>query len=142
VNGFLLDTNVPSELTRPQSDPRVEQWLEDADDERLYLSVVSLGEFLKGITILPEGRRRDELKQWLEGTLRPWFSGRILPVNESIAERWGILAGQCQLRGTPLRVADGFIAATALEHSFTVVTRNVKDFAGLGVSVLNPWETT
>ena len=142
MNGFLLDTNVPSELTRPQSDPRVEQWLEDADDERLYLSVVSLGEFLKGITILPEGRRRDELKQWLEGTLRPWFSGRILPVNESIAERWGILAGQCQLRGTPLRVADGFIAATALEHSFTVVTRNVKDFAGLGVSVLNPWETT
>ena len=96
MNGFLRDTNVPSELTRPRSDPKVESWLEDADDEQLFFSVVSLGEILKGVTILPESRRREELQQWLDDTLRPWFSGRILPVTELIAERWGILPITCE----------------------------------------------
>jgi toxin FitB len=99
VNGFLLDTNVPSELTRPKSDPKVEKWLEEVDDEQLYFSVVSLGEILKGVTLLPESKRRTELQKWLDDILRPWFVGRILPVTEPIAERWGILAGQCQLKG-------------------------------------------
>ena len=93
MNGFLLDTNVPSELTRPRSDPKVERWLEDADDEQLFFSVVSLGEILKGVTILPESRRREELQQWLDDTLRPWFTDRILPVTEPIAERWESLQG-------------------------------------------------
>ena len=141
MTGFLLDTNVPSELTKPQSDLNVERWLDDADDEQLFLSVVSLGEFLKGLTILPEGKRREQVQTWLDGTLRPWFAGRILPVNEAIAERWGILAGECQLKGRPLKVADGVIAATALEHDLTVVTRNVKDFAGLGVQIVDPWHS-
>ena len=127
------------ELTRPQSDPRVEKWLDDADDELLYLSVVSLGEILKGVTILPPGKRRKELEQWIDAVLRPWFDGRILPVTEGIAERWGILAGECQTKGRGLAVADGLIAATALEHDLTVVTRNVRDFDGLGVDVFNPW---
>ena len=141
MNGFLLDTNVPSELTRPRSDPKVERWLEDADDEQLFFSVVSLGEIIKGVTILPESRRREELQQWLDDTLRPWFSGRILPVTEPITERWGILAGRRQLKGKTITVTDGFIAATALHHDLTIVTRNVKDFEDLGVSVLNPWES-
>jgi predicted nucleic acid-binding protein len=140
VNGFLLDTNVPSEMTRSRPQASVSRWLDEADDARLYFSVVSLGEILKGVTILPEGKRRTELQQWLDGTLRPWFQGRILPVNEAIAERWGVLAGECRLMGRPLKVADGFIAATALEHDLTIVTRNVKDFAGFGASVLNPWD--
>jgi predicted nucleic acid-binding protein len=72
--------------------------------------------------------------------LRPWFEGRILPVSQAIAERWGILAGTCQIKGRHLKVVDGLIAATALEHDLTVVTRNVKDFAGLGVVVFNPWD--
>ena len=139
MTGFLLDTNVPSELTRPQSDPRVEEWLDEADDEQLFLSVVSLGEMFKGITVLPPSKRRKELEQWMEGELRPWFDGRILPVTEAIAERWGILAGECQTKGRGLSVADGLIAATALEHDLTVVTRNVRDFDGLGVEVFNPW---
>ena len=139
MTGFLLDTNVPSELTKPQSDPNVEKWLDDADDEQLFLSVVSLGEFLKGLTVLPAGKRRDEIQRWLDETLRPWFAGRILPVNEAVGERWGVLAGECQLKGRPLKVADGYIAATALEHDLTVVTRNVRDFAGLGVQIFNPW---
>jgi predicted nucleic acid-binding protein len=140
LNGFLLDTNVPSELTRPYPQLSVSQWLDNADDEQLYFSVVSLGEILKGITILQESKRRALLQQWLDQTLRPWFASRILPVNEPIAERWGVMAGQCRLKGRPLKVADGFIAATALEHDLTIVTRNVGDFEDLGVEILNPWE--
>ena len=79
------------------------------------------------------------MEQWLEDELRPWFDGPILPVTEGIAERWAILAGECQTKGRGLTVADGLIAATALEHDLTVVTRNVRDFDGLGVSVFNPW---
>lgn len=139
MTGFLLDANVPSELTRPQSDPQVVKWLDAADDERLFLSVVSLGEIFKGLTILPESKRRQELQRWIDDTLRPWFNGRILPVTERIAERWGVLAGECQRKGKGLAMADGLIAATALEHDITVVTRNVRDFADLGVGVLNPW---
>lgn len=140
MTGFLLDTNIPSEMTRPQPQASVIQWLDDADDEQLYFSVVSLGEILKGITVLAAGKRRNVLQQWLDETLRPWFHGRILPVTESVAERWGILAGKCQLKGRPLKMADGLIAATALEHSLTVVTRNTRDYEGLGVDILNPWK--
>lgn len=139
MSGFLLDTNIPTEMTRPFPQRSVAQWLEDADDDRLYFSVVSLGEILKGIAILPESKRRSQLQQWLNETLRPWFQGRILPVNEPVAERWGWMAGESKLKGRPLKVEDGLIAATALEHGLTVVTRNVKDFEGLGVTILNPW---
>ena len=116
------------------------KWLDNADDDQLYLSVVSLGEILKGVTLLSESKRRSQLQHWLDETLRPWFEGRVLPVTRPIAERWGVLAGRCRLRGRPLKVVDGFIAATALENGLTVVTRNVKDFAGLGVAVFNPWD--
>src|SRR5712692_3653353 len=140
MNGFLLDTNVPSELIRVHPEPRVAQWLEAADDEQLFLSVVTIGELRKGFTILPESKRRAYLEGWLQNDLLPWFEGRILPATQAIADRWGILDGESQLRGAPLNTADGMIAATALEHDLTVVTRNVKDFAGLSVRTLNPWE--
>jgi predicted nucleic acid-binding protein len=138
--GFLLDTNVPSELTRPQPDPRVAQWLEDTDDDLMYLSVITIGEVCKGITVHPEPHRRAGLRRWFENELRPWFAGRILPITEAIAERWGILEGECQSRGIGFNAPDGLIAATAIEHDLTVVTRNVRDFAGFGVAVFNPWE--
>jgi len=140
MKGFLLDTNIPSEMTRPRPQPSVIGWLDEADDDQLYFSVVSLGEILKGVTLLSESKRRRLLQKWLDKTLRPWFEDRILPVNQPIAERWGVLAGKCQMKGRPLKVVDGLIAATALEHELTVVTRNVKDFAGLGVTVFNPWD--
>jgi predicted nucleic acid-binding protein len=140
MNGFLLDTNIPSELTRQKSAPQVERWLDEANDEDLYFSVISLGEILKGITVRPVSKRRDGLQEWLDGTLRPWFEGRILPVTPPIAERWGILFGDCRLKGKQVKVADGLIVATALHHELTIVTRNVKDFAGLGAILLNPWD--
>ncbi len=139
-SGFLLDTNVPSELTRIKPNARVAQWLDEADDNLLYLSVISIGEFCKGFTVHPEEHRRASLRQWFDDTLRPWFGGRILLVSEEISERWGVLEGQCQLNGVTLNTPDGLIAATALEHDLTLVTRNVKDFEGLGVTLLNPWE--
>jgi predicted nucleic acid-binding protein len=140
VSGFLLDTNIASELIRARPEPRVANWVYAKDEQSLYLSAVSIGELRRGFVILPVSKRRTELEQWFEDDLVPRFRGRILPVTFSIADRWGILDGECQLRGTPLNTADGMIAATALEYDLTVVTRNVKDFAGLGVTVFNPWD--
>jgi toxin FitB len=140
VSGFLLGTNILSELIRPRPEPRVAAWLEAASDERLFISVITLGEIRKGFTVVPERGLRLELERWLEEELRPWFAGRILPVGEAIAERWGELDGERQSQGAPLNTADGLIAATALQHGLTMVTRKVKDFGGLGVDIFNPWE--
>ncbi len=139
MSSFLLDTNIPSELIRTRPDLNVERWVYAQNEQSLYLSVVSIGELRRGIVLLPTSKRRSQLELWFEGDLLPRFRRRILPITQSIADRWGILDGQCQLRGTPLNTADGMIAATALEHGLTVVTRNVRDFAGLGVEVINPW---
>ncbi len=140
MNGFLLDTNVLSELIRARPEPRVGNWVYARSEQSLYLSVVSIGELRRGFVMLPPSKRRTDLEQWFENDLLPRFRDRLLPVTHSIADRWGVLDGQSQLNGTPLSTADGMIAATALEHELTLVTRNVKDFAGLGVEVLNPWD--
>jgi predicted nucleic acid-binding protein len=140
TSGFLVDTNVPSELTKPIPDVRVRDWVDAQDDASLYLSVITVGELRRGFTLLPPGKRRTQLEQWFDQYLLPLFADRILPVTQRVGDRWGVLGGDCQLRGSLLKTADGLIAATALEHDLTVVTRNVRDFAGLGVTVLNPWE--
>ena len=139
MSGFLLDTNIPSELVRSRPHPRVEHWFFSQHEPSLFLSAVTIGELRKGFVLLQAGPRRAQLERWLESSLVPRFQGRILSVTHAIANRWGALDGQCQLKGAPLNTADGMIAATALVHSFTVVTRNVKDFEGLGVTLLNPW---
>ncbi len=141
MTGFLADTNVPSELTRPSPDVRVAAFLKDAGKEQVYLSVLTLGEIRKGVAELPSGNRRRLLEEWLQTSMRPWFASRILPIMEAIAERWGQLAAEAKLRGAGLSVVDGLIAATALDHDLTVLTRNVRDFSGTGASILNPWES-
>jgi predicted nucleic acid-binding protein len=93
-----------------------------------------------GIDLLPPTQKRDALQNWLEVDVRSWYAGRILPVTESIAERWGHLAARAKQRGVTVKVLDAVIAATALEHGLTLVTRNVRDFAGLGVDLRNPWD--
>src|ERR1039458_3337722 len=117
MSGFLLDTNIPSELTNPQPAPQVSAWVDAQDNASLYLSVVSVGELRRGFTLLPQGKRRTQLEQWFEQYLLPLFAGRILPITQSVGDRWGVLGGECQLRGRHLMMADGMIAATALEHN-------------------------
>jgi toxin FitB len=140
VNGYLVDTNIPSELTRERPDTRVEAFLRNADKERVFLSVMTVGEICKGIAALPASQKRTGLQGWLDVEVCSWFAGRILPVSEEIAERWGHLAAAAKQRGSTLAVVDGVIAATALHHDLVLVTRNVKDFAGLSIDLLNPWE--
>jgi toxin FitB len=140
VSGFLLDTNIPSELIRTNPEPRVSGWVYAQDEQAMFLSVVTIGELRRGFVILPASKRRTELEAWFENDLLPRFQARILPVTQSIADRWGTLDAQRQLSGAPLNTADGMIAATAVEHGLAVVTRNVKDFAGLGVDIFNPWD--
>ena len=141
MTGFLLDTNIPSELTRRAPDPRVETWVHSADRPTLYISVITLGEIRKGLTILGATRRRQQLEEWFATDLKAWFEERVLPVTEAISERWGLLDGERHLQGRPLNTADGLIAATALEHDLSLVTRNVSDYESLGVTIVNPWES-
>jgi predicted nucleic acid-binding protein len=115
------------------------RWLDQADNHTVYFSAISLGEIVKGIGILPDSKRRIDLQAWLDGTMRPWFHRRLLPIDETIAKRWGALNAQCKLKGIAVSTVDGLIAATALEHDLTVVTRNAKDFTGTGVQLFNPW---
>jgi len=142
MSGFLLDTNVISEFARPDNkpDPRVKQWLGAANSDSLYASVLTFGEIRRGIEKLPSGKRRTHLETWLEKDLHEWFDTRLLVINEAIANRWGLLAAAAQRTGKPLAIIDGLLAATALEHSLTVVTRNRADFMSAGVAILDPWQ--
>jgi predicted nucleic acid-binding protein len=138
--GFLLDTNVISELVTRRPEPNVSRWVEDTDETLLHLSVLTLGEIRKGIGGLPQAKRRAELEIWLNKGLRSRFAGRILPIDAAVADRWGRVAAQARSKNIQLPVIDGLLAATALEHDLTFVTRNTADVAGTGVLVLNPWE--
>jgi predicted nucleic acid-binding protein len=141
MSGFLLDTNIPSELLRPHPDAHVAAWVKRQLNETLFVSVVTMGELRRGVPLLAEqSPRRAELERMIHEKVPSWFQDRILPVTRMIAERWGMLDGERQLAGRPMNIADGMIGATALEHNLTVVTRNVKDFAGLGVTVFSPWD--
>jgi predicted nucleic acid-binding protein len=137
--GFLLDTNIPSELMRPRPEPRVKDWVAAQDIGRFFLSVVSIGELETGLATMRNAERRARLEASLERYLALLFPGSILPLTREIAARWGKLDGMRQMAGRPLSAPDGMIAATALEHGLTVVTRNVKDFDQLGVAIFNPW---
>ena len=140
MKGYLLDTNCISELVRPKPDPRVTEWMEAVDEALLYLSVLTLGEIRKGVAALAQGKRRTNLETWLEVDLQARFSGRIALIDAEIADRWGLLASEAKRKGRALSVIDGLIAATALHHNFTIISRNASDFAPTQVQVLNPWE--
>ena len=134
---YLIDTNVISELRRKQPDANVVAWFEHCAAQSLFLSVLTLGEIRKGIERLEDAKRRQVLVDWLHVELPTFFLGRILSVDAQVADRWGRLQNDA---GRPLPAIDGLLAATALQHDMTLVTRNVNDFNGLGLSVINPWE--
>jgi predicted nucleic acid-binding protein len=141
MSGLLLDTNVLSEFNR-RGDPnlQVKQWLEAADTSSPYASVLTFAEIRFGVELLPPGKRRTQLEEWLDHDLPAWFGDRVLPIDRPIADRWGVLRAQRQTQGRPLSVVDGLLAATAVEHGLTIVSRNVGDFAAVGLVVVNPWE--
>jgi predicted nucleic acid-binding protein len=140
MSGFLLDTNVPSESWRAHPAPNVAAWLRSQVKAEQFIGVVTVGELRKGAILLSPGAKRTQIEYSIEVLIPAWFGRRVLPVTQTIAERWGALDAQREQIGRPLGVADGMIAATAIEHGLRVVTRNVKHFAGLGVTVVNPWD--
>jgi predicted nucleic acid-binding protein len=140
MSGFLLDTNCISELVRPKPEPRVMEWIEAADEGMLYLSVLTFGEIRKGLAALPQGKRRTHLETWLEVDLQTRFTGRIMPIDVVIADRWGLIAAEAKRKGKALSVIDGLLAATALHYNLTVVSRNTSDFTSSHLQVLNPWK--
>jgi predicted nucleic acid-binding protein len=115
--------------------------MSEADVASLHLSAITIGEVWRGALRLPAGKRRTSLSDWSE-RLRRSFSGRVLPIDESVALRWAQIAARAEQSGRPGSFADGLIAATALDRGLTLVTRNVTDFEPFGVSLLNPWTAT
>ena len=135
--GWLVDTNVISELRRRDPDANVRAWFAQRPATELYLSVLTLGEIRKGVEALTDSGRRTVLNQWLERELPVFFAARLLPIDGAVAHQWGLLLAEA---GRSLPAIDSLLAATALHHNLVLVTRNLKDFAGLPVQVLNPWE--
>jgi len=140
VSGFLLDTNVISELVKPKPDDRVLSWLGDTDEALLFLSVLTLGEIRQGIEKLNSGKRRSRLDSWLAVDLPGRFQDRILAIDEPVAQRWGVLSATAARKGRPVPVIDGLLAATALRYDLTLVTRDDGGVSGTGVRVLDPWQ--
>jgi predicted nucleic acid-binding protein len=133
---YLIDTNVLSELRRRQPDAQVVRWMAERPATTLYLSVLTLGELRKGVEGLMEEARKRRLLDWLEVELPAYFAGRIVSVDAAVADRWGRLLSQAR---RPLPAIDSLLAATALAHGLTLVTRNLKDFQYPDLQVLDPW---
>jgi len=140
VSGFLLDTNVISELVKPRPEANVTAWIEGTDESLLYLSVLTFGEIRRGISVLSQSRRRATLEAWLDKDLHARFAGRVLAIDDEVADRWGLLTAVARKSGIVLPVIDGLLAATALEHNLTLVTRDIGQIPTMGVAVFNPWE--
>jgi hypothetical protein len=136
---FLLDTNVVSEWVKPRPDPGVVSWLADVDEDRVFLSVITLGELRYGIERLPTSRRRTRLEDWLRHDLTLRFESRLLPVDAAVADAWGAVVARRERAGRPISAMDAWIAATADVHALTLVTRNAGDFRESVKSVVDPW---
>lgn len=142
MSGFLLDTNVISELIKPRPEANVTSWIESTDESLLFLSVLTLGEIRRGIAGLPQSRRRASLEAWFDKDLQARFEDRILTIDQEVADRWSLLTAAAGNSGVVLPVIDGLLAATALEHNLTFVTRDIGQIPSLGVAVFNPWESS
>ena len=133
---YLLDTNVISELRRKTPNAGVVEWFSRRPASTLFLSMLTLGELRKGVEGVTDADRRLTLLDWLESGLPNFFSGRILPVDAHVADRWGKMVASA---GRPVPAIDSLLGATAAHHGLSLVTRNVRDFADLGLDVINPW---
>ncbi len=135
----LLDTCVISEFIAKQPNPKVVEFLDALDADDAYLSVITIGEIIKGIEKLPASRRKTELRDWLQDDLLARFQGKILPLNTDVIVEWGMLVARTELTGKAMPAVESLIAATAIANKMTLVTRNVSDFEAAGIEVVNPW---
>ena len=135
---ILLDTCAISELRKPNPSTLFLAWFENCDDRLLYLSSITLGELRYGIDILSDGKRKNDLLTWY-AKLCLSYKGHILIPTQEAYEQWGVFRAKRRGIGQPLGMADGLIAATALNTGMALVTRNTKDFQGLGVELIDPW---
>ena len=136
--GYLVDTNVFSELARARPDPAVVSWLR-AHEHELHVSSITIGELRHGVERLPNGKRKARLQEWLMGICKR-MDGRVLSFNTATAHVWGQHLACWEKKGITIPSLDGQLAVTALRHSLTVVTRNVADFRHTGVKIYNPFE--
>lgn len=140
MNGWLLDTNVIAEIARPGGEPGVADWARRQDEDRLYISVVTLAEHDKGVANLPVDSPARARIEASVAALEARFTGRVLSVTDEIMRRWGRISGTVQrTTGTAPPVIDTLLAATAIQHDLCLVTRNVKDVRDSGATVLDPW---
>jgi toxin FitB len=137
---YLLDTCVISELVKKEPHPAVIRWLNGCDENRIYMSVLTIGELMKGIAKLADGDRRERLQSWVTNDLAVRFEQRLVEIDTEVAWAWGMMLGDAERRGEKLPVIDSLIAATANVHSLIVVTRNVQDMERCQAKVFNPWE--
>ena len=135
---FILDTNVLSELIKPEPDRNVLEWFNNCPEDKMYISSITLGEIETGISSLDPGKKQNQLMLWF-GSLQNSFKNRILTIDETTAIRWGEIRGSLKRKGINIPVIDGLIAATAITNSAGLVTRNTKDFDFPGMEILNPW---
>ncbi|WP_433656600.1 type II toxin-antitoxin system VapC family toxin [Nocardia sp. CA-128927] len=136
---YLLDTNAVSEWVKPRPDPGLMDWLHEADEERMFLSVITIGEIRRGVDRMSDGRRKARLTTWLCEQVADRFDERLLPVDFGVAQAWGRIRARAERVGERVDAVDALIAATAEAHGLAVVTRNRKDFRGTGVQLLCPW---
>jgi hypothetical protein len=135
----LLDTCVLSELRHPKGNPVVRQAVDALNEEELFVSVITIGEILKGISLLRESPKKRALQTWMQ-TLERNYGDRLLAIDLETCRLWGELTATAQKAGRVVHATDGLIAATALRHGLRVMTRNTADFEPTGVLLLNPWE--
>jgi len=136
---YLIDTCCISELVKKKPDPNVVKWFADQDELSMFLSVITFGELRKGIEKLPDSKKKKELNRWVKEDLKHRFKNRILYINMEEVNKWGEILATAEKNGKPLPAIDSLIAATALVHDFSIVTRNTKDMEDSGVVVTNPW---
>lgn len=137
---YLLDTCVISELVAKQPAPKVLAWIDSVDPDGVFLSVITIGEIAKGIQKLPSSKRKQELIDWLENELLIRFQDNLIELDANILIQWGKLTAHLESKGQTIPAIDALIAASALERGLILVTRNVSDFDGTGVEIINPWE--
>ena len=137
---YILDTNVISELVSAQPNSNVIHWMEEADPESIFLSVIAIGGLKKGIEKLPNSKRKESLDKWLHEDLLVRFQNHLLSIDAETMLIWGSINARLEIAGRPISAIDSLLAATAQQHNFTLVTRNTTHFGNTGIILINPWE--